>query len=108
MKGTLETPRAAEEGQTYGRRGDRNRLTTWGCRDQEVTGDQVEGGKTLITRTGGGDRWKCTRVQVGRRSNIGREEVESSAKRSVYLSIRVADGGGVRTRRLMGKYPVNS
>ena len=45
---------------------------------------------------------------VARRSNTGRAGEELGSKREVYLSLRVANGGGVVTRRVTGKDPEKS
>ena len=59
--------------------------------------------------TGGGGRRYWTSIQVDRQSNNGREGGESGTKIEVQISLRVEDGGGgFRTRRVMGKEPVNS
>ena len=56
---------------------------------------------------GGGQR-EWTSVQADRQFKIGREGVESGAKRAVQLSLWVADGGLVRIPRMTVNDKVNS
>ena len=49
-----------------------------------------------------------TSFSVVRCSKTGIEEGELSAKRAVLLSLRVEDGGELKTQRVTGKYPEKS
>ena len=62
-----------------------------------------QGRQDSNSRTGGGGMWERTPYQVDRKSKTGREGGESGTKIAVQLSIRVADGGGVRTQRVTVK-----
>ena len=61
-------PRAAKEGKPYEGRGRRNGLAAQGCRNQQGTGEQVEGVKIASVDTGGVGQREWTLVQVDKRS----------------------------------------
>ena len=79
-----------------------------GIQGPRFTWGEGQGPKYIKQSTGGEGRQEWTSVPMGRRPNTRREGVELGAKRVVRISLRVADGGVVRTQRVTLNDTVNS